>query len=83
MMQTTARTLWIALVMICLPGLPAQAIFLGEQLPSSFSMCEETEDAEGLERDECRASDVRFELDTAGPADSNFGFAIASGSTLR
>ena len=51
--------------------------FVGENVPDSFSLCEEAVDGTGGERDECEASDIRFDLNSA--TGSQFGFSVAAG----
>ncbi|MCP3980041.1 MAG: hypothetical protein GY716_12115 [bacterium] len=61
---------------LCLPV--AMAGFVGEDLPESFSMCEELGGSGQAPRPECEGSDVRFR--STGAGDSQFGFSLASGN---
>jgi hypothetical protein len=60
-------------------GSPAKATVIGATTPESFSVCEAATDVSGAPRPECQASDIRFQGDSASSADSDFGFAVASG----
>ena len=74
---------WKKAALMALPILLALAfsqairsdVYVGENLETSFSVCEAEEDTEGVPRPECEASDVRFQADTG----TGFGFSIAAG----
>jgi hypothetical protein len=73
----------LAIAMAWLPGsgVPVYPGFIGEDFPTSLSVCEQEEDGNGDPRPECQAGDVRIELQTSAddPVPSEFGFSLATG----
>ena len=79
-MLARLRPRWIAALVIVLAvgGWTSRSDFIGQGVPASLSVCEETTDDEGNPRPECLASDIRFDAQLSGGA-GQFGFSMAIG----
>jgi hypothetical protein len=74
-----AGAVFVLLLAASVPHISVRGDIVGAVLPESFSVCEDAEDDNELPREECQASDVRFQADAAAGGETDFGFSTAAG----